>query len=220
MHFCFRCVILILLLWLTVTVFEIWGDFLKPLTDKQRAVYECIVKCIEENGFPPTVREICSQLGLNSPSTAQLHLNTLEKHGLITREGSKNRAIRLVDKPRKGIPIVGTVTAGMPILAVEQLEGYLPYETPDDGEYFALRVRGDSMIDAGILDGDKVVVRQQSFADNGTIVVALIGEEATVKRFKTIDGQPWLLPENEAYEPIDAREAVILGKVKMVLREF
>ncbi len=193
---------------------------MKPLTSKQRAVYDCIVKNIEDNGFPPTVREICAQLGMSSPSTAQLHINTLEKHGLITRDGSKNRAIRLVEKPNRGIPLVGTVTAGVPILAVEQLEGYLPYEMPDDGDYFALRVRGDSMINAGILDGDKVVVRQQPSADSGTIVVAMIEDEATVKRFKIIDGHPWLLPENEAYDPIDAVRAVILGKVKMVLREM
>lgn len=193
---------------------------MKPLSDRQQKIYDFIVDCINERGLPPTVREICAHVGLSSPSTAQMHLNNLEKLGLITRDSSKNRSIRLTAKSRKGVPLLGTVTAGVPILAVEQLEDYVPYETPDDGDYFALRVRGDSMINAGIFDGDTVVVRQQSSASSGDIVVGMLEDEATVKRFRIIEGHPWLMPENESYSPIDGQNAVILGRVKTVIREL
>ena len=169
-----------------------------------------------ENGYPPTVREIMQAVGLKSTATVHYHLTELDRAGEISFSGSKNRAISV---PRQsGVPVIGVVTAGQPILAVENIEGYLPY---DGGEgCFALRVRGDSMIEAGIFDGDKVVVRQQQTADHGDIVVALIGDEATVKRLSRKNGEVWLMPENPAYSPIDGREAVILGKVRAVIREY
>ena len=136
--------------------------------------------------------------------------------GAISIDGSKNRAISL--PAERGIPILGVVTAGQPILAVENIEGYLPWE--NDGECFALRVRGDSMIEAGILDGDKVIVHPQPVAENGEIVVALLGDEATVKRLRRQNGEIWFMPENPAYDPIDGTEAQILGKVKAVIRTY
>ena len=169
-----------------------------------------------EYGYPPTVREIMHAVGLRSTATVHYHLSELDRLGEITVDGSKNRAISL--SAPQGVPIVGVVTAGQPILAVENIEGYLPWNAEEG--CFALRVRGDSMIEACILSGDKVVVRAQQTADHGDIVVALLGEEATVKRLCRKDGEVWLLPENPAYSPIDGREAVILGKVRAVIREY
>ena len=170
----------------------------------------------DENGYPPTVREIMQAVGLKSTATVHYHLSELDRAGEISVSGSKNRAISV---PRQsGVPVIGVVTAGQPILAVENIEGYLPYAGGEG--CFALRVRGDSMIEAGIFDGDKVVVRQQQTADHGDIVVALIGDEATVKRLSRKNGEVWLMPENPAYSPIDGREAVILGKVRAVIREY
>ena len=169
-----------------------------------------------QKGYAPSVREIMHAVGLKSTASVHYHLSELDKAGLICVDGSKNRAITLPEQ--KGLPIVGVVTAGLPILAQENIEGYLPWG--DDGECFALRVRGDSMIDAGILDGDKIVVHPQQTADNGQIVVALLGDEATVKRLKRQNGEVWLMPENPAYAPIDGREAQILGRVKAVIREY
>lgn len=166
-------------------------------------------------GYAPSVREIMQGVGLRSTASVHYHLRGLTESGAIEMDSTKNRAIRL---PERGVPVIGTVAAGQPILAEENIEGYLPWS--GNPECFALRVKGDSMIDAHIFDGDKVIVRPQSAADNGEIVVALIGDEATVKRLSRKNGEVWLLPENPDYSPIDGREAVILGKVCAVMREI
>lgn len=173
----------------------------------------------EEHGYPPSVREIMQAVGLKSTASVHYHLDALNRSGEISMDGSKKRAITLPSAQRAvQIPILGVVTAGQPILAVENIEGYLPWDGAED--CFALRVRGDSMIGAGILDGDKVVVRPQQTAQHGEIVVALLGDEATVKRLSRKNGRIWLLPENPAYAPIDGTDAVILGKVKAVIRNY
>lgn len=188
-------------------------------TDKQEKILEFLNQYIEEKGYPPSVREICAAVGLKSTATVSYHLNELKRQGRIQGDSTKRRAISLPETQRVGrIPLIGVVTAGLPILAVENQEGTIPWD--GDQTCFALRVRGDSMIGAGILDGDKVVVRPQPEADNGEIVVALLGDEATVKRFHRGADGVWLLPENPNYTPIDGREAQILGKVKAVIREY
>ena len=169
-----------------------------------------------QNGYAPTVREIMRAVGLKSTASVYYHLSTLNDAGVISMDGGKNRTIRLSNPG--GIPVIGTVAAGTPILAQENIEGYLPWG--GDNSCFALQVKGDSMIDAGILSGDKVIVRPQPTAEHGEIVVALLGDEATVKRLSRKDGQVWLLPENPAYSPIDGREAQIIGKVCAVYREY
>ena len=176
-----------------------------------------------EHGYPPSVREICAEVGLRSTSTVHAHLKKLQEAGYLEASDHKSRALAPVSGasmvPR--VPILGRVTAGMPILAVEEHIGYVPFEpAAGGGEYYALRIRGDSMIGAGILDGDKVVVRPQQTATNGEIVVALLEDSATVKRFQKTGKQVWLLPENPAYQPIDGNEAQILGKVKAVIRTY
>ena len=188
-------------------------------SDKQEKILEFLNAYVEENGYPPAVREICAAVGLRSTATVSYHLNELKKQGRIKGEPNKRRAIALPDTQRQGrIPVIGVVTAGLPILAVENIESTIPWD--GDPECFALRVRGDSMIGAGILDGDKVVVRPQPDADNGEIVVALLEDEATVKRLHREKDEVWLLPENPAYSPIDGHNASILGKVKAVIREY
>lgn len=188
-------------------------------TDKQEKILEFLNQYIEEKGYPPSVREICTAVGLKSTATVSYHLNELKRQGRIQGDSTKRRAISLPELQRVGhIPLIGVVTAGLPILAVENQEGTIPWE--GDQTCFALRVRGDSMIGAGILDGDKVVVRPQPEANNGEIVVALLGDEATVKRFHRDADGVWLLPENPSYTPIDGRDAQILGKVKAVIREY
>lgn len=188
-------------------------------TDKLEKILEFLNSYIEENGYPPSVREICAAVGLKSTATVSYHLNELKRQGRIQGDSSKKRAISLPETQRVGrIPLVGVVTAGLPILAVENQEGTIPWD--GDQSCFALRVRGDSMIGAGILNGDKVVVRPQPDADNGEIVVALLGDEATVKRLHRDKDGIWLLPENPNYDPIDGQEAQILGKVKAVIREY
>ena len=169
-----------------------------------------------QNGYAPTVREIMRAVGLKSTASVYYHLSALSDAGLISMDGGKNRTIRLPNPG--GIPVIGTVAAGTPILAQENIEGYLPWG--GDNNCFALQVKGDSMIDAGILSGDKVIIRPQPTAEHGEIVVALLGDEATVKRLSRKDGQVWLLPENPAYSPIDGREAQIIGKVCAVYREY
>ncbi len=166
-------------------------------------------------GYAPSVREIMQGVGLKSTASVHYHLRGLSDSGAIEVDSAKNRAIRLSER---GVPVVGTVAAGQPILAAENIEGYLPWS--DDPDCFALRVKGDSMIDAHIFDGDTVIVRPQPTAENGEIVVALIGDEATVKRLSRKNGAVWLLPENPAYAPIDGRDAKILGKVRAVVREI
>lgn len=188
-------------------------------SNKKQEILQFVTAFIRENSYAPSVREICAAVGLQSTATVHYHLGALREEGLICMDDLKKRTITLPDaQPFGRIPVVGVVTAGMPILAVENIEGYIPWEGEED--CFALRVQGDSMINAGILDGDKVVVRPQKTAENGEIVVALLDDSATVKRLKKTNGQLWLMPENPAYEPIDGREAQLLGKVKAVLREY
>ena len=188
-------------------------------SNKREQILNFLTQFMNEHGYAPTVREICNAVGLQSTATVHYHLNALRDAGLIEMDEMKKRAISLPDAQRADrIPVVGVVTAGVPILATENIEGYIPW----DGESgcFVLRVRGDSMIGAGILDGDRVVVRPQQTAENGEIVVALLDDSATVKRFRKDGNQIWLLPENPAYQPIDGNHAQIIGKVKAVIRTY
>jgi repressor LexA len=187
-------------------------------TDKQEKILEFLTDYVNEKGYPPSVREICAAVGLKSTATVSYHLTELKKQGRLQGETNKRRAISVPETQRGRIPVLGVVQAGMPVLAVENVEGYLLWD--GDPSCFALRVRGDSMVNAGILEGDKVVVRPQPDADNGDIVVALLEDEATVKRLWRENGAVWLLPENPAFRPIDGRFATILGKVKAVIREY
>lgn len=187
-------------------------------SDKAQLIIEFMDRFIRENGYSPSVREIGAAVGLRSTASVSYHLQALQEKGLLQSPGAKGRKRSLVTGARPGqIPVVGVVTAGQPILAVENQEGSLSWSDPD---CFGLRVRGDSMINAGILPGDTVIVRPQSSADDGQIVVARIGDEATVKRLSRKNGQVWLLPENDAYEPIDGSEAELIGLVKGVVREY
>ncbi len=192
------------------------------LNEKDMAVYEYVKQRASE-GFTPSVREICQELGIKSTSTAHRSLSKLVEAGLIERQGENlNRAIRLAgDVNNIKVPIVGTVTAGQPITAIQDIEGYLSFKSNKhhDGKLFALKVRGESMINAAILDGDTVVVEQSSTADNGDIVVALVdGSDATVKRFYKENGHFRLQPENDTMDPIILNEVSILGKVIAVIR--
>jgi repressor LexA len=197
------------------------------LTKRQKEIFDFIGRYASKYGYPPTVREIGKAVGLHSSSTVHAHLANLEKSGLLRRDPSKPRAIELlVDKAKKairapGLPLVGQVAAGQPILAEENIEEYL--DVPDmiggeDGDY-VLRVRGESMKNAGILEDDYVVVRPSDDADDGEIVVALIGEEATVKRYFRESDHIRLQPENDAMEPIRTTEAKLLGTVVGVFRK-
>lgn len=187
---------------------------------KQEEIYEFLRRFTEKNGYAPSVREICAAVGLRSTASVHYHLSELKKQGRILMERNKNRTLTVTASHGGAtrVPLVGVVAAGLPILAVENIEDYVPWDGGDD--CFALRVRGESMIGAGILDGDIVIVRQQQYADKGDIVVALIGDEATVKRLDIRENEVWLMPENEDFDPIDGREAVVLGKVKGLLREY
>ena len=188
-------------------------------SDKAQLILDYVNQFILENGYSPSVREIGAAVGLRSTASVSYHLQALQDKGLLQSPGAKGRKRAIVTSVRPGqIPVVGVVTAGLPILAVENQEGTMAWE--GDPSCFALRVRGDSMVGAGILSGDKVVVRPQQTADDGQIVVALLGEEATVKRLSRKNGQIWLLPENPAFEPIDGSEAQIIGLVKAVYREY
>ncbi len=199
------------------------------LTKRQKEIFDFIRRYASRHGYPPTVREIGKAVGLGSPSTVHAHLANLEKIGLLKRDPSKPRAIEvLVEKAKRavrggGLPIVGEVAAGEPMLAEENIEEYV--EVPDvlggeDGD-FILRVKGDSMKDAGILAGDYVVVRSEDTASDGEIVVALVGEEeATVKRFFRENGRVRLQPENKAFKPIRTKDATVLGTVVGVFRSL
>lgn len=199
-------------------------------SDMSQRIYDTIVAYLEANGYPPSVREIGEAVGLRSPSTVHFHLKKLADQGLIEKGSLKGRALSLThpvetqseEAPSScRIPILGQVAAGYPILAEQNIEDYLTFDTGrgSDG-YFALRVRGYSMKDAGILPEDLVVVRQQSHAESGEIVVALLGEDATVKRLKITGNRVLLMPENPEFDPIDGRRATILGKVTAVIREY
>ena len=188
-------------------------------SNKAQLIVDYVNQFIQENGYSPSVREIGAAVGLRSTASVSYHLQALQDKGLLQAPGAKGRKRAIVTTQRPGqIPVVGLVTAGLPILAVENHESYLSWD--GDPSCFALRVRGDSMIGAAILSGDLVIVRPQQHADDGQIVVARIGDEATVKTLRRRNGQVWLMPENDAYEPIDGREAEIVGLVKAVVREY
>ncbi len=197
------------------------------LTKRQKQIYDCICDAIRANGYPPSVREICSDVGLKSSATVHNHLISLEKKGYIRRDPAKPRAIEILNEDIQlsssgicKIPILGQVTAGVPILAQENIEDYfpLPENLVKKDTIFMLQVSGDSMIEKGIHDQDYVVVRQQSNAENGDIVVALIGEEATVKTFYREPKYIRLQPENQEYSPIITRDVSIVGKVIAIFR--
>ncbi len=206
------------------------------LTDRQREIWEFLVRYVEAHGYPPTVREIGQEVGLASPSTVHAHLANLERAGMLRRDPTKPRALELLGPHRREpapqrepdvhrLPLVGQIAAGGPLLAEQNVEDYLAVPEPlaRGGEEFLLRVKGDSMVNAGILDGDFVVVRRQSEAQNGEIVAALCGEdesadEATVKRFFRENGGVRLQPENDALEPMYPAHVQVLGKVIGVFR--
>jgi repressor LexA len=198
------------------------------LTKRQKEIFDYIRKYAGKHGYPPTVREIGKAVGLHSSSTVHAHLANLEKIGLLKRDPTKPRAIELlVDRARKmvrgpGLPLVGQVAAGEPILAEEHIEEYLEVPAIIGGETgdYILRIKGDSMKDAGILEGDFVVVRPADDASNGEIVVAMLDDEATVKRFYREKDRIRLEPANKAYKPIRTREAELLGKVVGVFRSI
>ena len=201
------------------------------ITAKQEEILEYIKSEILHRGFPPAVREICEAVHLKSTSSVHAHLESLEKIGYIRRDPTKPRAIEILDdhfnltrREMVNVPIIGTVAAGQPILAEENIENYfpIPVEYMPNKQSFMLRVKGESMINAGILDGDCVMVERQNTADNGDIVVALLGDSATVKRFYREDGYIRLQPENDRMDPIivEDQELQILGKVFGVFRIF
>ncbi|HIS47534.1 MAG TPA: transcriptional repressor LexA [Candidatus Scybalocola faecigallinarum] len=197
------------------------------ISSKQSEILEYIKKQILEKGYPPAVREICEAVHLRSTSSVHSHLETLEKNGYIRRDPTKPRAIEIVDddfalsrREVVNVPMVGTITAGEPILAVENIQGYfpIPVELMPNADVFMLKVRGESMINAGIFDGDQVIVQRQPSADNGDIVVALLEDSATVKRFFKEDGYYRLQPENDAMNPIIVNSVEIIGKVIGLMR--
>jgi repressor LexA len=205
----------------------------EALTERQRQILHVIENSMQERGYPPSVREIGEAVGLNSPSTVHNHLATLQKMGFLRRDPTKPRAIEvrfdtnsevaMERRPSRHVPLIGDVAAGTNVLAQQNVEDLIPLPTDftGEGELFMLRVRGDSMIDAGILDGDFVVARQQCVADNGDIVVAGIpGEEATVKTFKKSGAKITLVPSNSTLTPMvfEADEVTVFGKVVTVMR--
>ena len=191
------------------------------LTKSQQLVYDYLCSTMAERAVPPSVREICAATGLRSTSTVHSHLKSLEALGYIPRDAGLNRSIHIVGaSAAKQVPILGKVTAGLPILAVEDIEGYIPYPDKSGKELFALHVDGLSMINAGILDGDYVIAEKTPVAENGEIVVGMIGDEATVKRFYKEKGTFRLQPENPDFEPIISDEITILGKVIAVIRYY
>ena len=217
-------------------------DALGPLTYRQRLILKTISRSVADRGYPPTMREIGSTVGLNSPSSVKHQLQALERKGYLRRDPKRPRAIEIVgtevespamsqfgspddasDTPAPAmVPVVGRIAAGGPILAEQAVEDVfpLPRQLVGDGELFLLRVQGDSMIEAAICDGDWVVVRRQPVAENGEIVAAMLDDEATVKTLQRKDGHVWLLPANGAYSPIDGDAAQILGRVVSVLRSL
>ena len=197
------------------------------ISSKQREILEYIKQEILNKGYPPAVREICEAVHLKSTSSVQSHLETLEKNGYIRRDPTKPRAIEIIDdnfnltrREVVNVPIIGQVAAGQPLLAVENIENYFPIPTEfmPNAETFMLKVKGDSMINAGIFNGDKILVQKQSDAQNGDIVVALVDDSATVKTFYKEDGHFRLQPENDTMDPIIVNECSILGKVFGIMR--
>lgn len=210
----------------------------RKITKRQQQIYDFILSYQQEKGYPPSVREMASAVGLSSPSTVHAHLNALEDHGLIKRDSTKPRALELFkqdgspailakveENPSRGtvtLPLIGRVAAGIPILAEQNVEDTftLPSEIATESSSFILEVHGDSMINAGIFNGDFIVVREQPNAMNGEIVVAMIDNEATVKTFYKERGRVRLQPENDAMEPIYASNPTILGKVVALMRRL
>ena len=210
----------------------------RKITKRQQQIYDFILSYQQEKGYPPSVREMASAVGLSSPSTVHAHLNALEEHGLIKRDSTKPRALELFkqdgspailakveENPSRGtvtLPLIGRVAAGIPILAEQNVEDTLtlPSEIATESSSFILEVHGDSMINAGIFNGDFIVVREQPNAMNGEIVVAMIDNEATVKTFYKERGRVRLQPENDAMEPIYASNPTILGKVVALMRRL
>ena len=197
------------------------------ISSKQREILEYIKQEILNKGYPPAVREICEAVHLKSTSCVHSHLETLEKNGYIRRDPTKPRAIEIIDdnfnltrREVVNVPIIGQVAAGQPLLAVENIENYFPIPTEfmPNAETFMLKVKGDSMINAGIFNGDKILVQKQSDAQNGDIVVALVDDSATVKTFYKEDGHFRLQPENDTMDPIIVNECSILGKVFGIMR--
>lgn len=199
---------------------------MSKLSPKQQKIYDYILSFSQENGYPPSVREIAQAVDLRSPSTVHFHLKGLREAGLISQAEGKTRAITVTDgthNRRNQVPLLGSVAAGTPILAEECIEEYLTFDTGGHvGEHFALRVRGESMLEAGILPGDVVVVHQQQQVRNGDIVVALFEDEATVKTYRRENGHVWLYPENSSpeYQPIDGEGCRVLGRVVAVIRRY
>ncbi len=216
---------------------------LLALTNRQRRILEVIRAAVEERGYPPTVREICDAVGLASTSSVAHQLTVLQEKGYLRKDPNRPRALIVTDTPQAPgrmpdsahavadlhseqdvamVPLLGQIAAGGPILAEEQVEAVLPLprDLVGQGQLFLLKVKGDSMIDAAICDGDYVVIRSQASADPGDIVAALIEDEATVKTLSRKDGHVWLLPHNPAYDPIPGDDARILGKVVSVMRRL
>ena len=203
---------------------------MNQMNHKERAVYEFIIDRIKKEGFSPSVRDIKIALNIKSTSTVHAYLEKLEKKGYIQKEAGKSRTIRVDNVDAAGrrtsirVPILGQVTAGIPILAIENHDGYLDFpiykQSYLNSRLFALRIRGDSMIEAGIINGDYVVVEKRNYADNGEIVVALIDDEATVKKYYIEDGNIRLQPCNPGMRPIIVKDATVLGKVISVLRFY
>jgi repressor LexA len=203
---------------------------MEETTERQRRILEVIRQFTAERGYPPSVREIGERVGLSSSSTIHAHLKTLERRGLISRDPTKPRALRSEVAPPQGppvpdtivMPVIGKVAAGVPITAQENVEGefVLPASFARGSENFMLRVQGDSMVEAAILDGDLIVVRPQRTASNGEIVVAMLDGEATVKRFYREDGRIRLQPENAAMAPIYATDVTVVGRVEAVVRKL
>lgn len=194
---------------------------MNQLTPMRQRILDFVTDFSRRNGYPPTVREICDAVGLRSPSTVHSHLKILQEGGYLEKSDRKTRALSVKNpgvSAFRSVPILGTVTAGLPILAQEDTLGFVPYDGPEQGEMFALQVRGESMVGAGILDGDIVLVRRQNTALSGQIVVALLEDEATVKRLRLARDGVWLLPENPAFDPIDGSGCQILGLVVSLYR--
>lgn len=199
------------------------------ISDKQQQILEYIKECIVNQGYPPAVRDICQAVNLKSTSSVHSHLETLEKNGYIRRDPTKPRAIEIIDdefnltrRDMINVPIIGTITAGEPILATENIEGYFPVlaDNLPQGDVFMLHVKGESMINAGIFDGDCVIIKQQDTAHNGEIVAALIDDSATIKTFYKEDNHIRLQPENDTLDPIIVDDCSILGKVVALYRQF
>ena len=201
-------------------------DIVKDLSKRQREIFDYIGRYLKQHGYPPTVREIGKAVGLHSSSTVHAHLSKLESLGVLRRDPTKPRAMEiLVERAKRavrppGLPLVGSVAAGAPVLAEENIEDYLQVPAVIGGETgdFVLRVKGESMVDAGILEGDYVVVRPADVASDGEIVVALLGEEATVKRFFREKDHVRLQPENSSMKPLRSRDASVVGRVVGVFR--